>query len=150
MLCVLFNKLIETGVYPDEWCSAIIFPIHKKGDVNIPDNYRGISLISCVSKVFTNILNNRLVSWADVNEKMYDVQAGFRKGKSTIDHIFVLQSLIDKYLSKEKGRFYSVFVDFSKAFDSVPHRHLFYSLLNEDLHGRVVNLLRDMYSKLRS
>ena len=108
MLCVLFNKLIETGVYPDEWCRAIIFPIYKKGDVNIPDNYRGISLLSCVSKVFTKILNNRLVSWADVNEKMYDVQAGFRKGKSTIDHIFVLQSLIDKYLSKEKGRFYSV------------------------------------------
>ena len=58
--------------------------------------------------------------------------------------------MIDKYLSKEKGRFYSVFVDFSKTFDSVPHRHLFYSLLNEDLHGRGVNLLQDMYSKLRS
>ena len=70
--------------------------------------------------------------------------AGFRKGKSTIDHIFVLQSLIDKYLYKEKGRFYFVFVDFSKAFDLVPHCHLFYSLLNEDPHGRAVNLLRDI------
>ena len=81
MLCVLFNKLIETGVYPDEWCSAIILPIHKKGDVNIPDNYRGISLLSCVSKVFRKILNNRLVSWAVENEKMCDVQAGLERAK---------------------------------------------------------------------
>lgn len=57
-----FNKLLDAGVYPDEWSSAIIFPIHKKDDVNIPDNYRGMSLISCVRKVFTEILNNGLIS----------------------------------------------------------------------------------------
>ena len=56
------------------------------------------------------------------------------------------------YLSKEKGRFYSVFVDFSKAFDSIPHKHLFYSLLHGNLHGssRVITLLRNMYSKMKS
>ena len=81
---------------------------------------------------------------------MYETQAGFTKGKSTIDQIFIFQSLVSKYLSKQKGRFYSVFVDFSKAFDSVPHLHLFYSLVHEDLHGNLVCVLRDMYSKLRS
>ena len=90
------------------------------------------------------------ITEASENDKMYDVQAGFTKGKSTIDQIFVFQSLVSKYLSKQKVRFYSVFVDFSKAFDSVPHLHLFYSLLNGNLHGRVVNLLRNMYSKLKS
>ena len=150
MLCSLFNKILEDGNYPDEWCSAIIYPIHKKGDVKIASNYRGISLLSCTSKLFTKIVNNRLVEWADQNEKSFDIQAGFRKGKGTIDNIFVLQCLVDKYLGKEKGRFYSVFVDFSKAFDSVPHCHLFYSLLNGDMHGRTVNVLRNMYSKLKA
>ena len=107
-------------------------------------------MLSCISKLFTKIVNNRLVEWADKNEKLYDIQAGFRKGKGTIDNIFVLQCLVDKYLGKEKGRFYSVFVDFSKAFDSVPHCHLFYSLLNGDMHGRTVNVLRNMYSKLKA
>ncbi len=150
MLHSLFNKMIETGEFPNDWGSALIVPIHKSGDVKDPGNYRGISLLSCLSKVFTKILNNRLVSWAEANEKYFEVQAGFRRGKSAVDNIFVLYSLINKYLSKEKGRFYSVFVDFSKAFDSVPHRLLFYSLLRGNMHGRVINLLRNMYSKLRS
>jgi hypothetical protein len=150
MLYTLFNQIIESGEFPNEWGKAIIIPIHKGGDVKNPGNYRGISLLSCVSKVFTKILNNRLVSWAEENNIFFEVQTGFRRGKSTVDNIFVLHSLADKYLCKEKGRFYSVFVDFSKAFDSVPHRLLFYSLLNGNMHGRVVNLLRNMYEKLRS
>ena len=62
MLCVLFNKLIETGIYPDEWGSAIIFPIHKKGDVSIPDNYRRISLLSCVSSCLLSNLEPFLLA----------------------------------------------------------------------------------------
>ena len=50
MLCSLFNKILEDGSYPGEWCSAIIYPIHKKSDVKIASNYRGISLLSCISK----------------------------------------------------------------------------------------------------
>ena len=52
MLCSLFNKILEDASYPDEWCSAIIYPIHKKGDVILPKQYRGISLLSCISKLF--------------------------------------------------------------------------------------------------
>ena len=88
--------------------------------------------MSCLSKVFTKISNNRLVSRAEENKKLFEVQTGFRKGKSTVHNIFVLQSLVNKYLCKEKGRFYSVFVDFSKAFDSVPHRLLFYRACAEN------------------
>jgi len=150
LLCSLFNKILVTGVYPDEWCNAVIIPIYKSGDKDSPSNYRGISLLTCISKLFTKILNSRLVNWAAVNNKIHDSQAGFTKGKSTVDHIFVLQTLVSKYLSKMKGRFYSVFVDFKKAFDTVPHLHLFYSLLNGNLHGRIINVLRNMYSKLNS
>ena len=78
-----------------------------------------------------------------------EVQGGFTKGKSTIDQIFMFQSLVSKYVSKKRGRFYSVFVDFAKAFESVPHLHLFYSLIQEGLHGKAICLLRNMYQKLQ-
>jgi hypothetical protein len=150
LLCKLFNKILEVGCFPTEWGKALLVPIHKKGNLNEPNNYRGIALLSCISKVFTKIINRRLTEWAEENSKMYDVQAGFTNGKSIIDQIFVFQSLVSKYLAQKKGRFYIVFVDFSKAFDSVPHLHLFYSLMQENLHGKIVCVLRDMYSKLRS
>ena len=150
ILCKLFNKILECKTFPDEWGKAIIVPIHKKGSFNEPNNYRGIALLSCVSKLFTKIINNRLTVWAEENNKMYDVQGGFTKGKGSIDNIFIFQSLISKYLTKAKGRFYSVFIDFSKAFDSVPHLQLFYSLVQEGLHGRVLSVLRNMYTKLLS
>ena len=118
--------------FPISWGSALIVPLYKKkGSVKDPSNYRGIALLSCVSKVFTKILNNRLTNWAEDNDKMYEVQGWFTKGKSTIDRIFVFQSLVSKYLSKKRGRFYTVFVDFAKAFDSIPHLHLFYSLIQK-------------------
>lgn len=149
LLCQLFNKILETGIYPDAWCDALIVPIYKNGNHDDPENYRGIALLSCISKIFTKILNNKLTKWACSNGKMYEEQCGFTKGKSTIDQIFVLQSLINKYISKQKGRFYSVFIDFSKAFDSIPHLHMFYRMVNEGMHGRVITVLRNMYSKLK-
>jgi len=150
LLCKLFNKILDTGCFPIEWGNALLVPIHKKGDHNEPSNYRGIALLSCVSKVFTKILNVRITQWAEDNNKMFDVQAGFTKGKGTIDQIFIFQSIVSKYLSRKGGRFYSVFIDFSKAFDSVPHLHLFYSLVQEGLHGKIFRVLRDMYDKMRT
>ena len=55
-----FNVLFSSSQFPSEWTKAIIIPLHKKGDVNNPDNYRGISLLSVVSKVYTHIINSRL------------------------------------------------------------------------------------------
>ena len=150
LLCTLFNKILESGVFPDSWCEAIIVPIYKNGSIEMPSNYRGIALLSCLSKIFTKIVNNRLIHWAKENNKLFEIQAGFTKGKSTRDQIFILQALINKYISKKKGRCYNVFIDFSKAFDTVPHLHMFYRFLSEGAHGRVIQVLRNMYSKLKS
>ena len=65
-----------------------------------------------------NIMTVRLSSWADLNDVIDESQAGFRKGYSTIDNIFSLQALVQKYLCRERGRFYCIFVDFKRAFDS--------------------------------
>ena len=102
LLCELFNKIFECGTFPDSWCNALIIPIHKKGPANDPGNYRGIALLSCISKIFTKLINERLIKWENVNNKMFEVQGGFTKGKSTVDQIFILQALITNISPKRK------------------------------------------------
>ena len=63
------------------------------------------------------VLTSRLTQWCDEHNIIDESQGGFRRGYSTIDNIFILQSIVQKYLSKEGGRFYCLFIDFSKAFD---------------------------------
>ena len=103
---------------PAGWTKTIIVPLHKKGDPNDMDNYRGISLLSVLGKVFTFILNKRLTEWTDLKDVLSDAQAGFRKTYSTTDHIFTLNSCIEKYMLPN-GEFYVAYADFSKAFDTV-------------------------------
>ena len=113
-------------------------------------NYRGISLLNVIGIFFTKIINERLVIWGNVYGKLYEEQAGFRAKYSTVDHIFVLNSVVQKYLSRQKGRFYCAFVDFSTAFDCIQHNLLFYSLFKNGIHGNVLKVLESMYKNLKS
>ena len=146
----LFNKIFNLGIFPARWGEAILCPLYKSGNIHDVNNYRGISLTSNFSKIFTKILNNRLVKWAEDNNLLYENQAGYWKGYTTADHIFCLQSLIQKYLSKSGGRVYALFVDFSKEFDRVPHHLLWKRLLDEGVHGRILGVIRSMYKTLCS
>ena len=145
----LSNAILTTGIYPDQWCEAIISPLHKKGPKSNVTNYQGISLLCTISKIFTKVLNNRLVRWAEHNDKLDDSQGAYRKGRSTVDHMFSLYSIIQKYLRKRGGRFYVAFIDFSCAFDSIPHSTLWYRLLQDGIHGRIITVFRSMYIKIK-
>ena len=142
--------MLDSGQYPEQWTKAILVPVHKKGSTTNPNNYRGIALLSVLGKFFSKVINNRLVDWADSNDIQKEEQAGFRKKYSTTDNIFILQSLIQKYCSRKGGRFYTLYVDFSKAFDTIPHALLFYQLMAKGVQGKVFNVLRTMYSTLQS
>ena len=63
-LCTLFNTVFRSGHFPRSWADGYIIPLHKTGSVNDVNNYRGITLLSCLGKRFTQILNNRLTIWA--------------------------------------------------------------------------------------
>ena len=84
--------MFEKGIYPDSWTRGIIVPVPKKGDLNDTNNYRGITLTSLFSKIFSILLDVRLRKWANDNNILTDFQFGFRDKKSTIDCCFVLQS----------------------------------------------------------
>ena len=90
----VFNIVLYTGLVPTEWCLGIINPIYKnKGPRSDPDNYRGITLLSCTCKLFTACINKRLSDYVQ-QDILGEEQAGFRQGNSTIDHIYVLQTII--------------------------------------------------------
>ena len=97
-LCDIFKAILTSGYFPDKWTEGVIIPIHKKGSINDANNYRGITLVSCLSKLFTTILNKRIETFCNENDIISDAQFGFRKGGSTVDAIFVSMMIIQNYL----------------------------------------------------
>ena len=150
ILLPLLNKILTFGEYPENWSLSILCPIHKSGSMSDSNNFRGVSLIDILNKILTGIIYNRIYKWAEDNSKLSESQAGFRKGYSTTDNIFTLMSLGQKYLSKKVGRFYCLFVDFSKAFDRIDRKILINSLVKKRFHGKMLKLLIAMNSNLCS
>ena len=129
----IFNIILDSSILPDEWLKGNIIPIYKqKGAQGDPRNYRPITILSCMGKLFTSILNNRLNVLSNELDILSENQAGFRKGYSTTDNIFVLYSLIDILRSKKK-KLFCTFVDFEKAFDKVWRSAMWHKLLTYDI-----------------
>ena len=148
-LCDIFNKILNSGYFPTSWTEGIIVPIHKKGSETDVNNYRGISLLSCLSKLFTSVLNKRIEKFCDEHNLISDAQFGFRKGHSTTDAIFILQSIIQNFLFQKK-RLYVIFVDMMKCFDSIYRNGLWLKLYNLNVKGKILRIVRDMYQTVKS
>ena len=146
----LFNAIFDRAVMPESWLVGEILPIYKnKGDKNNPENYQPITLLSCVGKLFTAVINSRLNAFADNHEVITNSQAGFRKGYSTADNIFILNSLVEIMKSRSK-KLYCVFVDFKQAFDSVWRSGLLHKLIEHNINGKCFRLIRSMYENIKS
>lgn len=149
-LCKLFNIVLDSGIVPENWLVGIIKPVYKnKGDNQDPDNYRAITLISCLGKLFTSVLNSRLNEFSNELSLISENQAGFRKGYSTTDNIFVLHTLISLYLSSGK-KLYCTFIDFRKAFDTVWRTGLWTKLQRSGIRGKCFNVIFNMYNNIKS
>ena len=100
----LFNLILKTGNVPEQWTIGKIKPIYKnKGDSLDPSSYRPITILSCLGKLFTAVLNDRLCNFLEDNSLLIENKAGFRTHHSTTDHIFTLYSLIE-LLKHEKEK----------------------------------------------
>ncbi|UYV63640.1 hypothetical protein LAZ67_2005138 [Cordylochernes scorpioides] len=140
-------NVMTTGKYPAIWTNSTIHPIFKNGYKNSPSNYRGIALISNVSKLFTSILRSRLEEWVEGRRVIPENQAGFRKERSCIDHIFTLTTLIQLSLRKKRGKLYVFFVDLRKAFDTVPHSLLWKKLYNLGISYQFISTIKSYYEQ---
>ena len=133
------------GCYPIAWSKGLIKLLYKGKSVNELNNFRDITILSCLGKVFDQILNLRLAKWVESLNILYNTQAGFRKNFSTEDNIFVLNTLITK--SRYDGqKLYCAFIDYKKAFNSVYREGLWYKLMRYGCRGRLLKLLISMYS----
>ena len=144
----LFNQILDNGIFPETWAIGLIVPIFKKkGSANDPNSYRGITLISCLAKFFTSVLNNRLKLVAD--KIISQIQAGFREGYSTMDHVFTLLCIFALF-KKAKKTIFLAFIDYQKAFDTIWRAELWRKLMKEGIGGKFLNVIKDMYAKSKS
>ena len=146
----IFNLILQNGIIPSDWVKGNIIPIYKnKGSKNEPANYRPITLLSCIGKLFTSIINTRLTNFLEDNRILNETQSGFRKEYSTVDNIMTLYSLIEYYKSKKQNLF-CCFVDFTKAFDNIWRVGLWQKILKHGIEGKIFNIIRNMYSEIKS
>ena len=92
-LVKLFNYILNNSDYPELWNVSLLSTIYKKGDKNNCNNYRGISRSSCLSKLFTNLLQNRLITHLENSNFFSPFQAGFRPDHRTTDHSFAIKTI---------------------------------------------------------
>ena len=143
----LFNVILSSGMPVLPWDTSIFSPIHKKGSKMDPDNYRAISLLCCLSKFFVAILNARLLKYAIENNIIHKSQLGFMPGNRCSDAMIILYNLFIKYCKQKNGYMYGCFVDFRKAFDTIPRHLLFQKLLSHNITGKFYESIKNMYTQ---
>jgi Reverse transcriptase (RNA-dependent DNA polymerase) len=147
-MTVVFNTLFGEGAFPSVWNIGLLHPIFKKGDQTVCSNYRTVTVVSLFSKIYSTLLERRIAEWAERHGIRASGQAGFRKGFGTAQHLFTLRVLTDKVRGKPGKKLYCAFVDFSKAFDTIP-RDLLWSRLQEvGICGNMLRSLRALYANV--
>ena len=142
------NDIWMKETIPDDWTKSIILTMPKKGDITKCENYGTISLINHSSKILLEIIRSRMKPY--VEAILAEEQAGFRPGRSTVEQVFALKMLIQHRIEKKDGKVFAVFIDYKKAFDRVWHDGLFSVLQQYGVSRKLINIIRDLYSKAKS
>ena len=143
----LFNLIMESETFPTQWSEGLITPIFKAGDHYDPSNYRGITISNCLGKLFTKILNTRLINYLTDNNIISKYQIGFLPKHRTSDHILVLKTIIDSCKSSRK-KLFICFVDLSKAFDTIYRKGLIHKLISSGISSKFIRIITSMYSNV--
>jgi len=138
----LFNKIIRSQQIPEQWYTSEIILLFKKGDRDKITNYRPISLSLNINEIFMKIVKNRIYGILDNNQG--EEQSGFRRGYSTVDHIFTVNQLIEK-THEYKIEVYLLLLDFNKAFDSIKHSFLWQAMANQGVPKGWVEIIKKLY-----
>ena len=139
-LTLLYNKSIKSRNVPDDWRSAIITPIFKKGDKTDPGNYRPVSLTCVICKIMESIIYDIIINHLIINKLLTKRQYGFIRKRSASIQLLTILELWNNTLD-ENGIIHDINMDFQKAFDSVPHRRLLGKLKSYGIIGEVYTWL---------
>ena len=145
LLTTLLNNCITTGVFPIDLKCAIAFPLHKKGNSMLCDNYRGISVLSPFTKIFERLLSDQITQFFTANSLFSTGQHGFRTNHSCET---ALQTIIEKWRSvlAKNNKVLALFIDFKKAFDLIDPRLLWLKLFHYGFDNTSLNLMRDYFA----
>ena len=138
----IFNLSLTSAKYPVLWKEANVVPIHKKNDNAITDNYRPVSLLSCVGKLFERVVFKYVFNFLRDNNAITLKQSGFMPGDSTVYQLTHLYHLFSEAIDKQKS-VRIVFCDISKAFDRVWHTGLLAKLSKIGITGNLLNWFQD-------
>ena len=141
-------KIWEKETVPQDWKDANIVSLFKKGDRKDCGNYRGISLLSIAGKIMARIILNRLNTLL-AHDILPETQCGFRSGRSTIDMIFTLRQVQEKCLEQNMP-LYVIFIDFTKAFDTVSREALWVVLQKFGCSEKVVSLIKSFHQGMQA
>src|SRR5664279_4105275 len=136
---------MSTGMVPKDWLLANIFALHKKGPTELPENYRPISLTSICSKIMEHIVHSSICRYLEDNNILTPRQHGFRSGHSC--EIQLILAIDDWAKALDSGYRTDIAIfDFSKAFDSVPHRRLLSKIESYGIQGNTLNWIESFLS----
>ena len=143
----LLVKVWKEEKVPEDWTKAIIVPLFKKGDPSVCDNWRGLSMLSVVGKVLAHVISAKL--YAQVEEKISECQAGFRKGRGCADQIFTLRRVMEQARVKRVA-LSMCFVDFKAAYDSLNRGALWKIMRSYGVSDKICKLIRALYGSSKS
>ena len=141
-LTTFYNKFIEMGIFPDILKAGQVTPIFKKGNTQMFQNYRPVSTLPCFGKIFEKVIYTRLYKFVISKNILYENQYGFRSHHSTSQAV---NYSIDKIICniENKNHVLGIFIDLSKAFDTICHEKLLFKLENYGIRGTPLSLLRN-------
>ena len=145
LLSVLYNECMKDGIFPDDLKIGRISPIYKKDNEELLENYRPVSTLAVFGKIFEKIIYNRLYSFFQSQNTLYENQYGFRRGHSTSHALNFSVNYVESCL-KKKQHVLGIFIDLSKAFDTVPHQELLSKLENYGIRGNANKLIASYLS----
>ena len=143
----VLNYIIGAGDFPAAWSEGLRSAVFKSGSRMDTDNYRGITVLPIMEKIFEIIVYHKLHFANEAFHKIDEYNGGFLNGCRTSDNIFILQGLVQRQLCIGNNLIVC-FVDFSKAFDLINRHILFYKIMKGGWYGPVIDTLRNLYDNI--